>query len=155
MKWWWISQSGGCRTNLDYPTRVWVCGSVLGMAVNVRGADREQMYFLPPSVSDWLPEGHLAWFVLDVVAELDLAAFYSEFRVDGRGGAVYDPAMMLGVLMYAYASGERSSRRIERRLVDDVGYRVVAANQRPDHATVARFRRRHEPPRVSCTLGCL
>jgi transposase len=79
-----------------------------------------------------------------VVAELDLAAFYAEFRLDGRGGAVYDPAMMLGVLVYAYCTGERSSRRIERRLVDDVGYRVLAANQHPDHATLARFRRRHQ-----------
>lgn len=114
------------------------------MAVNVRGADREQLYLMPPSVTDWLPEDHLAWFVLDVVAELDLAAFYGEFRVDGRGGAVYDPAMMLGVLVYAYATGERSSRRIERRLVDDVAYRVLAANQQPDHATLARFRRRHQ-----------
>lgn len=114
------------------------------MAVNVRGADREQLYLMPPSVTDWLPEDHLAWFVLDVVAELDLVAFYAEFRVDGRGGAVYDPAMMLGVLVYAYATGERSSRRIERRLVDDVAYRVLAANQRPDHATLARFRRRHQ-----------
>lgn len=114
------------------------------MAVNVRGVDREQLYLMPPSVTDWLPEDHLAWFVLDVVAELDLAAFYAEFRVDGRGGAVYDPAMMLGVLVYAYATGERSSRRIERRLVEDVAYRVLAANQRPDHATLARFRRRHQ-----------
>ena len=114
------------------------------MGVNVRGGDREQLYLMPPSVTDWLPEDHLAWFILDVVAELDLGAFYAEFRVDGRGGAVYDPAMMLGVLVYAYATGERSSRRIERRLVDDVAYRVLAANQRPDHATLARFRRRHQ-----------
>lgn len=114
------------------------------MAVNVRGGDREQLFLMPPSVIDWLPEDHLAWFVLDVIAELDLAAFYAEFRLDGRGGAVYDPAMMLGVLVYAYATGERSSRRIERRLVEDVAYRVLAANQQPDHATLARFRRRHQ-----------
>jgi transposase len=114
------------------------------MAVNVRGGDREQLYLMPPSVTDWLPEDHLAWFVLDVVAELDLAAFYAEFRVDGRGGAVYDPAMMLGVLVYAYCTGERSSRQVERRLTEDVAYRVLAANQRPDHATLARFRRRHQ-----------
>lgn len=130
--------------NPDYPTRVFDFGRRLGMAVNVRGGDREQLFLMPPSVSDWLPEDHLAWFVLDVVAELDLAAFYAEFRLDGRGGAVYDPAMMLGVLVYAYCTGERSSRRIERRLVDDVAYRVLAANQRPDHATLARFRRRQQ-----------
>ena len=99
---------------------------------------------LPPSVREWLPEDHLAFFVLDVVAELDLSAFYAAYRVDGRGGSVYDPAMMLSVLLYAYCTGERSSRRIERRLVEDVAMRVVAANQRPDHATLARFRRRHQ-----------
>lgn len=102
------------------------------------------MLLMPPSVRDWLPEDHLAFFVLDVVAELDLAAFYGAYRVDGRGGAVYDPSRMLAVLIYAYCTGERSSRRIERRLVEDVAYRVVAANQNPDHATLARFRRRHQ-----------
>jgi transposase len=114
------------------------------MPVNVRGGDREQLYLLPPSLTDWLPEGHLAFFVVDVVAELDLAAFYASYRDDGRGGATYDPATMLAVLLYAYCSGERSSRRVERHLVEDVAYRVVAANQTPDHATIARFRRRHE-----------
>jgi transposase len=113
------------------------------VAINVREADRDQLLLMPPSMRDWLPEDHLAWFVLDVVAELDLAAFYAVYRADGRGGAVYDPAAMLAVLIYAYCVGERSSRRIERRLVDDVAFRVVAANQRPDHATLARFRARH------------
>ena len=114
------------------------------MPVNVRDADRDQLYLLPPSVSEWLPEGHLVFFVLDVVAELDLGGFYASYRDDGRGGAVYDPALMLGVLFYAYCTGERSSRRIERRLVEDVAYRVLAANQVPDHATLARFRSRHQ-----------
>jgi transposase len=114
------------------------------MAVNVRAGDLDQLLLMPPSVREWLPEDHLAFFVLDVVAELDLAGFYRAHRDDGRGGAVYDPAMMLGVLIYAYCTGERSSRRIERRLVEDVAYRVVAVNQRPDHATLARFRRRHQ-----------
>jgi transposase len=99
---------------------------------------------MPPSVRDWLPEDHLAWFVLDVVDELDLGAFYGTYRADGRGGAVYDPAMVLAVLLYAYCTGERSSRRIERQLIDDVAYRVLAANQQPDHATLARFRARHQ-----------
>jgi transposase len=114
------------------------------MPVNVRGVDREQLYLLSPSVAEWLPEGHLAFFVLDVVAELDLVAFYGCYRDDGRGGASYDPALMLGVLLYAYCTGERSSRRVERHLVEDVAYRVLAANQVPDHATLARFRRRHQ-----------
>lgn len=114
------------------------------MPINVRDCDREQLYLMPPSVVEWLPEGHLAFFVLDVVAELDLGTFYGSYRDDGRGGAVYDPGMMLAVLVYAYCTGQRSSRQIERHLVEDVAYRVVAANQTPDHATLARFRRRHE-----------
>ena len=114
------------------------------MAYNFVAVDREQLMLMPPSVADWLPEDHLAWFVLDVVAELDLTGFLSGYRADGRGGAAYDPAMMLAVLIYAYCTGERSSRRIERRLVEDVAFRVVAANQQPDHATIARFRATHE-----------
>jgi transposase len=114
------------------------------MAVNVRSGDLDQGFLLPLSVREWLPADHLAFFVLDVVAELDLDGFFGAYRADGRGGAVYDPAMMLGVLLYAYCTGERSSRRIERRLVEDVAYRVLAVNQRPDHATLARFRRRHQ-----------
>src|SRR5436190_20948329 len=114
------------------------------MSVNVRAGDVDQLMMMPPSVREWLPEDRLAFFVLDVVAELDLSAFYAAYRVDGRGGSVYDPAMMLAVLLYAYCTGERSSRRIERRLVEDVAVRVVAANQHPDHATIARFRANHE-----------
>jgi transposase len=95
-------------------------------------------------VRDWLPSDHFVWFVVDVIDELDLTAFYGSYRADGRGGAVYDPAVMPGVLVYACCTGERSSRRIERKLVDDVAYRVLAADQTPDHATLARFRRRHQ-----------
>src|ERR1700689_1011534 len=109
------------------------------MPINVRGFDRDQQFLMPPSLRDWLPEDHLAWFLADVVDALDLSAFYASYRVDGRGGATYDPALMLAVLLYAYCSGERSSRRIEAHLVDDVAYRVLAANQQPDHATLARF----------------
>ncbi len=113
------------------------------MQIKLREAERDQLIKLPPSVADWLPENHLAFFVLDVVSELDLDAFYAEYREDGRGGAAYDPALVLAVLVYAYCVGERSSRRIERRLVEDVAFRVVGANQLLDHATLARFRRRH------------
>lgn len=126
------------------PTRSWDGAREFGMTVNVRCGDVDQLLLMPPSVRDWLPEDHLAFFVGDVVAELDLALFFKAYRLDGRGGAVYDPAVMLSVLVYAYCTGERSSRRIERRLVEDVAYRVLAANQRPDHATLARFRRRHQ-----------
>jgi transposase len=114
------------------------------VAYNFVAADREQLMLMPPSVADWLPDDHLAWFVLDVVAELDLSAFRAAYRIDGRGGAAYDPQLMLALLVYAYCAGERSSRRIEKRLVEDVAFRVVAANQRPDHATLARFRAGHE-----------
>jgi transposase len=114
------------------------------VSANVREADRDQLWLMPPSLADWLPEDHLAWFVLDVVAEVDLRAFYADLREDGRGGASYDPAVILAVLLYAYCVGERSSRRIERRLVEDVAFRVVGANQQPDHATVARFGARHQ-----------
>jgi transposase len=114
------------------------------MSVNVRAGDIDQLMMMPPSMREWLPEDHLAFFVMDVVAELDLDGFYCAYRVDGRGGAVYDPATMVAVLVYAYCVGERSSRRIERRLLEDVPFRVIAANQQPDHATLARFRRRHQ-----------
>jgi len=111
---------------------------------NFTPVDREQLLLMPPSVAEWLPEDHLARFVIDVVAELDTSAFLAAYRLDGRGGAAYDPQMMLALLVYAYCVGERSSRSVERRLVEDVAFRVVAANQQPDHATIARFRANHE-----------
>jgi transposase len=106
--------------------------------------DREQELLLPPSLREWLPEGHLAWFVLDAVGVLDLRVFYADYREDGWGRAAHDPAMMVALLLYAYAVGERSSRAIERRCREDVAFRVICANRVPDHATIARFRVRHE-----------
>jgi transposase len=91
-----------------------------------------------------LPEGHLAWFVLDAVGEMDLSAFYGAYRADGHGRAAYEPSMMVALLLYAYARGVRSSRAIERACEEDIAYRVLAANQKPDHATLARFVERHE-----------
>src|SRR3954471_3003537 len=114
------------------------------MAQNFIACDREQELLLPPSVRDWLPEEHLAWFVLDAVAEMDLAAFYAGYRDDGWGRAAHDPAMMVALFVYAYATGVRSSRAIERRCEEDVAFRVITANHAPDHATIARFRVRHE-----------
>jgi transposase len=114
------------------------------MAQNFVGCDREQELLLPPSLREWLPEGHLAWFVIDAVAQLDLSGFYAAYRADGHGRAAHDPAMMGALLLYAYAIGERSSQRIERRCVEDVACRVIAANQAPDHTTIARFRQRHK-----------
>jgi transposase len=113
------------------------------VAANFLRVDRDQLLLMPPSLAEWLPQGHLAWFVLDVVDELDLSGFLSGYRDDGRGGAAYPPSMMVAVLVYAYAIGERSSRRIERRCVEDVAFRVLAGNQVPDHATIARFRVAH------------
>src|SRR4051794_5574722 len=114
-----------------------------GVAFNFVSVDRGQLFLMPPSVSDWLPSDHFAWFVLDVIDELDLSMFTDGYRADGRGGAAYDPAMMVGLLVYAYSVGERSSRNIERRCVEDVAFRVIAANLAPDHATIARFRASH------------
>jgi transposase len=114
------------------------------MAQNFIACDREQELLLPPSLREWLPQDHLAWFVLDVVGALDLAAFFAAYRRDGWGRAAHDPAMMVALLVYAYAVGERSSRRIERRCHEDVATRVICANRAPDHTTIARFRQRHE-----------
>jgi transposase len=114
------------------------------MAQNFIACDREQELLLPPSLREWLPEGHFAWFVLDAVAEMDLGAFHASYRDDGWGRAAHDPAMMVALFVYAYAIGVRSSRAIERRCHDDVAFRVITANHAPDHATIARFRVRHE-----------
>jgi transposase len=114
------------------------------MAQNFLACDRDQELLLPPSLREWLADDHLAWFVLEVVDELDLAAFYGAYREDGHGRAAHDPAMMVALLVYAYAIGVRSSRAIERRCREDVAFRVLTANQAPDHATIARFRVRHE-----------
>ena len=114
------------------------------MPQNFLGCDREQSFLMPPDPRDWLPEGHLAWFILEMLRQLDLAPFYASYRQDGWGRAAFEPQMMLSLLLYAYAQGERSSRGIERRCVEDITYRVIAASQAPDHATIARFRVRHE-----------
>jgi transposase len=106
--------------------------------------DRDQELLLPPSLREWLPGDHLAWFVIDAVAEMDLEPFNAAYRRDGWGRAAFDPQMMVALLLYAYAIGERSSRAIERRCREDVAFRVLCANRVPDHATVARFRVRHE-----------
>ena len=106
--------------------------------------DREQPFLMPPDVREWLAPRHLAWFVIDAVAEMDLDAFYVAYRVDGRSRPAYDPLMMVALLLYAYARGIRSSRVIERACDEDVAFWVLAAQQQPDHATIARFVERHE-----------
>src|SRR6266511_314714 len=114
------------------------------MTHNFLGGDRDQPFLLPPDLRDWLPQDHLAWFILDVVDQLDLSAFYRAHRDDGHGHPAYDPKTLLGVLLYGYCLGVRSSRQIERRCHEDIAFRVLAANQTPDHVTIARFRVRHE-----------
>jgi transposase len=114
------------------------------MAQNFLPCDRDQEFLLPPSPREWLPEDHLAWFVIEAVETFELQPFYADYRADGHGRAAHDPQMMVALLLYAYATGTRSSRQVERRLIEDVAVRVIAAGQAPDHATIARFRRRHE-----------
>src|SRR3954468_268893 len=113
------------------------------MAQNFIACDREQPFLLPPDVREWLPEDHLAWFVIDAVGVMDTAAFYAAYREDGHGRAAYEPSMMIALLLYCWARGVRSSRAIERACVEDVACRVIAAHQQPDHATLARFVVRH------------
>jgi transposase len=114
------------------------------MAYNFLACDRDQAFLLPPDVRDWLAADHLAWFVLDVVDQLDLGPFLAAYRADGHGRAAYQPRMLLGVLLYAYCTGVRSSRQIERRYKEDIAFRILAGNRTPDHVTIARFRVRHE-----------
>jgi transposase len=102
--------------------------------------DRETAYLLPPSVNEWLPANHLARFVVEVIEQLDLSALTRQYG--GRGSAAHHPGVLLGLLVYGYASGVHSSRKIERATYDSVAFRYVAANTHPDHDTLATFRRR-------------
>ena len=107
---------------------------------NFRTIDRETAYLLPPSVNEWLPERHLARFVVEVIDGLDLSAMSRSYR--GTGSASYHPALLLGLLVYGYATGVFSSRKLERATYDSVAFRFIAANDHPDHDTIATFRRR-------------
>ena len=105
----------------------------------------DQSLLFPASPRDWLPEGHLAFFISDTVDALDLGAFYAPYEGDGRRNQPFDPRLMVKVLLYAYATGTFSSRRIARKLEDDVAYRVLAASNFPAHRTIAEFRQQHLP----------
>jgi transposase len=126
----------------------WCCGlggqftRVVGF--NFLSSDLDQGFLLPPDMREWLEPDHLVFFVMDAVAQFDLEAFQAEYRLDGRGGAAYDPQLMVGLLLFAYCEGVRSSRQIERRCTRDVAYRILSGNRAPDHATIARFRDRHQ-----------
>jgi transposase len=104
----------------------------------------DQTLMFPPSLHDWLPEAHLARFLVDVVAELDLSAIYASYaEKDGRGQAAYAPEMMVRLLLYGYATGVYSSRKIQTRTCEDLAFRYLSGDQHPDHATIAEFRKRH------------
>src|ERR671910_578932 len=129
-----VAQTGSVRPGQEHS----------GMAQNFIEARREQGFLMPPDVREWLPGDHLAWFVIDAVAEMDLAAFYGAYRADGHGRAAYEPSLMVALVLYAFATGVRSSRAIERHCRQDVAYRVITGNLVPDHATIARFIDRHQ-----------
>src|SRR6202048_4314583 len=107
---------------------------------NFRSIDRQTGFLLPPSVDEWLPEKHLARFIVEVIDGLDLRAMSGSYR--GSGSASYHPRMLLGILVYGYATGVFSSRKLERATYDSVAFRFIAANDHPDHDTIAAFRRR-------------
>jgi transposase len=113
------------------------------MSYNFKHCNREQLFFLPPDIRNWLNDDHLAYFIIDAVGQMDIRPFYRSYREDGRGGQGFEPSMMVCLILYAYSVGERSSRKVERLCEHDVAFRVIAANAKPDHATIARFRKDH------------
>src|ERR1700684_3261889 len=113
------------------------------MAKTYRPYLPDQDFLLPPSLRDWLPEDHLVYFVSDLVDQLDLSAITMVYEDEERGYPPYHPVMLTKVLVYAYCVGVFSSRRIERRLAEDVGFRVLAAGNAPNFRTIADFRKLH------------
>lgn len=113
------------------------------MAKTYRSYLPEQSLLLPPSLREWLPDGHLAYFVSDVVDQLDLSAIESVYEEDDRGQPPYHPRMMTKILLYGYCVGVFSSRKIQKRLVEDVAFRVLAAGNQPDFRTISDFRKLH------------
>ena len=111
------------------------------MAYNFKECNRDQVYLLPPTLQEWLSPKDLVWLVLDAVAEMDLSAFYQKYRQDGKGQAAFEPSMMVALLLYSYCLGVRSSREIEKLCERDIAFKVIAANQAPDHCTINRFRK--------------
>ncbi|MGI8627011.1 MAG: transposase [Geodermatophilaceae bacterium] len=116
------------------------------MAKGFRPVDRAQRFLLPPDMTEWLPADHLLWLVVETVGRLDLAAFRARRRLGGAGRAAYDPAMMVALLVYGYAVGQRSSRQIERLCQVDVAFRILCAQDVPDHLTLAG---RRQPARTT------
>src|SRR3984885_14639701 len=110
------------------------------MAKGYLRVDRDQPFLLPPDMREWLPAGHAVWLVIEAVRLLDTSAFHARRRTGGAGAAGYDPDMLVTLLVWAYANGVTSSRRIERLCSQDVAFRVTCAGDAPGHVTVARFR---------------
>lgn len=125
------------------------------MGYNFRGGNREQLSLMPPSITDWLPAGHLAWFVIEAVETMDLSPFYAKYRTNGQGSAAWHPKMMVALLLYAYCHGERSSRKIERLCEESVPYRVITGNEKPDHCSISRFRQDNAPAMKSLFIEIL
>jgi transposase len=105
----------------------------------------EQNFLLPPSLTEWLPENHLVYFVSEIIDRLDLQIFYTRYEGDGRRNQPYDPAMLVKVLVYGYATGVFSSRKMARKLYEDIAFRIVGAGNFPSHRTICDFRLRHLP----------
>jgi transposase len=114
------------------------------MALGYRPVDRDQQFLLPPDMRGWLPESHLVWFVIETVEQLDTSGFHERSVLGGVGRAGFDPDMLLTLLVYGYANGERSARQIARLCEVDVAFRVICAQDAPEHSTVSRFRAAHE-----------
>jgi transposase len=113
--------------------------------------DRETLYLLPPSVQDWLPEGHLARFVVEIVEQLDLRSLKASYA--GRGSQPYNPEMLLALLFYGYATSVFSSRKLERSTYDSVAFRFIAANSHPDHALCANITETFTPQLITVEGG--
>jgi transposase len=113
------------------------------MASNFKTVDRKTPYLFPPSLEDWLPEEHLARFIVDIVSMLNLDALREAYA--GCGSKAYDPSVLLSLLFYGYATGTFTSRKIEDATYDSVAFRYITANSHPDHDTIANFRKRFLP----------
>ena len=129
------------------------------MGTTFRPYDPDQILMLPPDLREWVSEGHLAHHVSDLVDAVDLSAFHAPYRGDGRRNSPYDPRMMVKVLIYAYATGTFSSRKMAKKLEEDVAFRMLAAGNFPKHRTLCEFRKRHLgdfrrcSPRWCCSRG--
>jgi transposase len=113
------------------------------MAKSYRPYFPEQDFLLPPSLREWLPENHLAYFVSEMIDQLDLSAIESYYEREERGYPPYHPRMMTKLLVYGYCVGVFSSRKLEKRVIEDIGFRVLAAGNEPDFRTISEFRRIH------------